>query len=107
MSTPSDDERDATSPYEVTGPPTGGPGRWPTEMPSAEARSMFEQLVRETEEPPSRVALRVVTVLVIIIITIAGTIAWDDLDEDIARNEARIALLEREVDRLRAESGGG
>lgn len=106
MTIPTDDERDLTSDYEVTAPPTGGPGRWPTEMPSGEARASIEQLIRETEEPASRVALRMVTVVVLILIVVAGTVAWDNLDGDIAENEARIAQLEREVAQLRAESGG-
>lgn len=107
MSGPSDEERDLTSHYEVTGPPTGGPGRWPAEMPEGEIRTMLEQLIRETEEPPSRVALRVVTVLVIIVIILVGSIAWEDLDERITSNEVRIARLEQQVDRLQQESGGG
>ena len=105
MTIPSDDERDLTSDYEVTRPPTGGPGRWPTEMASDEARASIEQLIRDTEEPASRVALRLTTVVVLIVIVVAGTITWDDLDGDIARNEARIAELERQVAQLQSESG--
>jgi hypothetical protein len=66
----------------------------------------MEQLIRETEEPASRVALRLATVVVLIVIVVGGTIAWDDLDGDIAQNEARIAQLERQVAELQAESGG-
>jgi hypothetical protein len=74
-------------------------------MTSDETRASIEQLIRDTEEPASRVALRLATVVVLIVIVVAGTITWDDLDGDIARNEARIAELEREVAQLQSESG--
>lgn len=93
---------DATAAYRVTAPPTGGPGGWPSAAPMGEAREVFEQVVRETDEAPLRQAIRVALTVVVIVIVTMGTIAWQDLDDRVDRQERQVQQLEQQVQELEA-----
>lgn len=99
-----DTRDDATAAYQVTGPPTGGPGGWPNAAPVGEAREVFERMVRETDEPPLRQAVRLVLTIVVIVIVTVGTIAWRDLDDRIDRQEREVRDLQVRVQQLEAGS---
>ncbi|HEX9682581.1 MAG TPA: hypothetical protein VGA13_05835 [Acidimicrobiales bacterium] len=99
---------DRTSPYNVTAAPEGtyGPGKWPTERPSGTSLSVFEDIVRQTEEPFSRIALRYVVVVVVIALVTLGSLAWRSLDDRVEDLEFEIQILKVQLDELADEVDG-
>lgn len=86
---------------EVSAPPTGGPGRWPAVPITGDARSVLQDLIRETEEPGLRQAIRVLMTVIIAAVVIFGSWAWRDIDRRLDDREAEVQQLRVELEAIR------